>query len=91
MTKQELLEIIEKAYKEKWTKLNLSFNDLTSLPAEIGKLQSLKELILYENKLTSLPAEIGKLQKLTFLDLQGNSLPIPPEILEKTDQPQAIT
>jgi leucine-rich repeat protein SHOC2 len=52
--------------------LNLTGNQLTSLPAEIGRLTSLKELCLGGNKLTSLPAEIGRLTSLKELDLRYN-------------------
>ena len=54
--------------------LNLDFNDLTSIPAEIGNLALLQELSLYNNKLTSIPAEIGNLASLQVLYLNGNNL-----------------
>ena len=60
--------------------LNLENNQLTSLPAEIGKLEKLERLYLDNNELTSLPAEIGKLEKLEELDLINN--PIPKEEIE---------
>ena len=44
--------------------LNLDYNQLTSLPAEIGQLTSLKRLNLSGNQLTSVPAEIGQLTAL---------------------------
>ena len=45
-------------------------NKLMSVPAEIGRLTSLRELTLYNNKLTSVPAEIWRLRELgcAFLD-----------------------
>ena len=45
-------------------RLDLSGNQLTSVPAEIGQLTSLEELGLGGNQLTSLPAEIGQLTAL---------------------------
>jgi Leucine-rich repeat (LRR) protein len=44
--------------------LAVNRNQLTSLPAEIGRLTSLTTLDLDDNKLTSLPAEIGRLREL---------------------------
>lgn len=54
--------------------LNLSGNQLTSLPAEIGDLTKLWQLDLSGNQLTSLPAEIGELTNLKELNLRGNPL-----------------
>ena len=63
------------------TKLDLSDNQLTSLPAEIGKLTQLTKLYLSDNQLTSLPAEIGQLTQLTELNLSNNQLTsLPAEI-----------
>ena len=50
-----------------------SGNQLTSLPAEIGQLTSLRELYLYDNQLTSVPAEIGQLTALERLHLERQS------------------
>lgn len=47
-------------------------------------------LDLTKKGLTKLPPEIGKLTNLTKLDLSDNPLPIPPEILEKPDEPATI-
>ena len=63
------------------TEFYLLGNQLTFLPPEIGRLQSLKELDLVGNQLTSLPSEIGQLQSLTSLNLYDNQLTsLPPEI-----------
>jgi leucine-rich repeat protein SHOC2 len=41
--------------------LDLAGNQLTSVPAEIGQLTSLRELYLEEHRLRTLPAAIGEL------------------------------
>ncbi len=46
MTEEELLRVIEQARSEGVTELDLSGNDLTALPPEIGRLTQLKKLIL---------------------------------------------
>jgi Leucine-rich repeat (LRR) protein len=56
------------------TSLDVGGNQLTSLPAEIGRLEKLQTLSLYNNKLTSLPAEIGQLVNLQRFNLLGNQL-----------------
>ena len=44
--------------------LGLHGNQVTSLPAEIGRLTSLTHLSLHDNQVTSLPAEFGRLREL---------------------------
>lgn len=56
------------------TELNLSNQNLTTVPAEIGKQQSLEILNLSNNKLTGIPAEIGQLKNLRVLNLSNNLL-----------------
>jgi len=63
---------------------------LHSLPKEIGGLINLETLSLTGNKVANLPPEIRSLNKLTRLHLTKNPLPIPPEILEKYNEPQTI-
>ena len=59
-------------------------NQLTgSIPAEIGLLDNLTDLVLSDNLLSgNMPPEIGQLLNLRFLDLSGNELEgaIPSEI-----------
>ncbi len=55
--------------------LNVSNNRLTgAIPAEIGRLQSLKILDASHNEMTGVPAEIGRLSELQVLDLSYNKL-----------------
>ncbi|GJR13741.1 MDIS1-interacting receptor like kinase 2-like protein [Tanacetum coccineum] len=56
---------------------------LVGLPAEIGLLQNLTTLFLYQNSFTGpIPVEIGNLEFLTSLDVSSNQLSgtIPPTI-----------
>ena len=88
MTTEELLQVIERAAEEGWTELDLSGNELTKLPPEIGKLTQLKKLILGKderddkgryirtvgNKLSTLPPKIGLLAQLEELQIVENQL-----------------
>lgn len=51
--------------------LDLSDNNFTGVPAEIGQLSKLEVLDLSNNPLTGLPYEIGNLKNLKVLDLRG--------------------
>jgi len=66
-------------------------NGLISLiPSEISQLTNLVSFTLTNNRIKSLPKSLNHLNCLQRLDLRGNPLPIPPEILEKIDEPQTI-
>jgi Leucine-rich repeat (LRR) protein len=54
--------------------LNLSGNNFTGLPAEVGQLRELRTLNLANNNFTGLPHELGNLEKLELLDLRGNNI-----------------
>ena len=49
-------------------------NLLTSLPASIGALGSLKAFSAAGNQLSAVPESVGSLQSLTSLELAGNKL-----------------
>jgi GTPase SAR1 family protein len=87
VTNEELLQVIEQAAKEKVTELDLSNNQLSSLPPEISQLSNLTTLYLSNNQLGSLPPEISQLSNLTTLYLHNNPLTSPPpEIFEQGTQ-----
>ena len=81
MTDQELLQIIEKAARDKQTTLDLSDNQLTRLPEAIAQLSNLRELDLGNNQLTRLPEAIAQLSNLRVLDLSYNQLTTLPEAI----------
>ncbi|WP_236507519.1 leucine-rich repeat domain-containing protein, partial [Tychonema sp. BBK16] len=65
MTKEELLQLINKAADEGSTELDLSGLGLKELPPEIGKLSNLTQLDLSHNQITEIPEVLGKLSNLT--------------------------
>jgi internalin A len=74
---------LTQALSEQPTWLDLSGQDLKTLPSELWQLQSLETLDLGDNRLTTLPQEIGRLRHLRSLSLRGNDLEsLPPEILQ---------
>ncbi|MEA5466054.1 leucine-rich repeat domain-containing protein, partial [Leptothoe sp. PORK10 BA2] len=56
-------------------------NQLTSVPKELGQLNNLTSLSLYQNQLTSVPKELGQLNNLTSLYLYQNQLTSVPKEL----------
>jgi small GTP-binding protein len=71
------------------TQLDLSDNQLTSLPGEIGQLTNLTQFSLSNNELRELPAAIRQLTHLTQLDLSDNQLTsLPGEIGQLTNLTQ---
>lgn len=62
--------------------MDLSNNQLTTLPNEIEFLKRLQELYLRNNQLTALPKGIGYLKKLQKLDLSRNQLTTLPKEIE---------
>jgi internalin A len=74
MTNEELLEVIEKAARDRSTYLDLSSQGLTFIPQAIRQLTNLNKLYLIDNNLVNLPKEIGELSSLDTLYIQGNKL-----------------
>ena len=52
---EKVLKLIEQAAREGWTTLDLSNNQLTTLPAEMSKLTNLTYRGLSRNEFTSTP------------------------------------
>uniref|UniRef100_A0A3Q4BYA6 Leucine rich repeat containing 59 n=1 Tax=Mola mola TaxID=94237 RepID=A0A3Q4BYA6_MOLML len=55
-------------------KVDLSKNQLSCLPDDLGHLTSLQHLDLYNNRLTTLPISFSQLRSLKWLDLKDNPL-----------------
>jgi Leucine-rich repeat (LRR) protein/GTPase SAR1 family protein len=68
------------------TSLDLSRNQLSTLPESFGKLTQLTSLYLEDNQLSTLPESFGKLTQLTSLDLEDNRLSTLPESFGKLTQ-----
>ena len=59
------------------TWLELNNNQLSSLPEEIGDMESLKGLLLHNNNIKHLPDSLPRLSSLTLLTLASNHLTYP--------------
>ena len=53
--------------------LNVSGNNMTGIPAEIGQLSNLRILNYSDNGITGLPNELGNLENLEVFNLSGNN------------------
>lgn len=74
MTDKEVLRLIERAYTEELTSLDLSGQQMVSLPSEVFRLKKLKSLFLNDNKFKRLPDSFGQLKALMWLDVSNNKL-----------------
>lgn len=54
--------------------LNISNNELSEIPREIGKLKNLRVLSAGNNPITGIPKELGNCKKLIQLSLSGSGL-----------------
>jgi len=66
-------------------RLNLTKQEITDLPPEIGTLSNLQYLNVSKNSISSLPPEIGKLKNLQWLILEDNNIAsLPAELSDLT-------
>ena len=54
--------------------MDLSDNQLSGVPPELGSLSNLERLDLSDNQLSGVPPELGSLSNLTHLYLHDNQL-----------------
>jgi hypothetical protein len=78
-----MIKINGKSFNKDIKELDLSYNQLTQLPSEIGQLTQLTRLYLSGNQLTQLPNEIGHLTRLTYLNLENTLNPIIQRFLQR--------
>lgn len=89
MTPKELFAKIPRTKQNELTELDLSNQQLTELPPEIGQFKNLQNLNLSENQLSFLPQEIGQLKHLQSLDLSQNQIiSLPKELNQLKDLKQ---
>jgi Leucine-rich repeat (LRR) protein len=54
--------------------LDVSYNNMTGVPAEIGQISTLQTLNYSYNKITAFPNEIANIKQLKTLTITGNPL-----------------
>jgi len=77
----KLATIPENAFPEKLRWLILTNNQLTELPASIGKCRNMQKLMLAGNQLKSLPPEMAACERLELLRLAANKFEAFPDWL----------
>src|SRR5271154_4318618 len=70
--------------------LYLSYNQLQSIPSDIGQLNMLHTLYLHNNQLQSIPPELGQLKMLQTLYLNNNQLQSIPTDLGQLNMLRAL-
>ena len=70
--------------------LNITNNDITSLPYNIGNLRALRELDVSGNKITKIPESIGALRHLRVLNLSSNKITFLPNSLCDLDKVRVL-
>lgn len=78
---EECKNVIEKAEREAWKNLCLFIEDFETLPKEIGRLKSIKQLHIQreDDGSTFLPPEIGELKQLEAFHAYGCNMVTLPE------------
>jgi Leucine-rich repeat (LRR) protein len=74
----------------KLEKVDLSSNELATLPPGIVNLSSLEDLNLDNNLIVSLPDDVGRLRRLKALSLRNNRLRVSSTVFNNTTNPQPL-
>jgi len=67
--------------------VNLSGNEISSLPQAWGSLSGLQYVMLNDNKLSSLPSSFSSLSNLSLLELSGNEFSVFPSAIVASNFP----
>ncbi len=78
-------------YDNQADQLDLQNMRLTSLPAAVGKLTSLKTLLLSNNQLQTVPPQLKKLKQLQYVDCRHNQFSTLPEVFKTIAQWPSMT
>ncbi len=70
--------------------LDIRNNAFSELPSKLNMLPKLRQLIASDNQITGISQELRNRSDFEILDLRDNKINIPPEILERVDEPQVI-
>lgn len=88
--KEDIDPALWKCQTLKILRIKMPKTHLTSLPAELGQLANLTELIVSSNSLISLPSEIGLLVNLKALEAEANELESLPDELGKCEHLEVV-
>jgi Leucine rich repeat len=66
--------------------LNISATTLTRIPKDLGKLENLQTLMLFNNKIEEIDVTVFQLEKLKMLDLSNNAIKSVPQEINKLQQ-----
>lgn len=61
-------------FKQHLTEIHASDNEISNMPVGIGRLTSLRQLLLSNNKIENIPGELADCVKIKTLELQNNPI-----------------
>ncbi len=72
------------------TSLDLSYTQISALPDWMASLTNLTSLYLSGTQISALPDWMASLTNLQWLSVNNTRLPLPAEVLQRSDQPELI-